>query len=406
MGRDATAQTSARPGKAPEALLSLAATAARHVLASRVTPETARQAMAAIPDILPDAVTSVLVRLPGQRPSPSLWLTAPGPKHASMGGSDGNLLADLLTVAFAREQTVLAGVTGEARLPSAWQKAGITWAAAIPFAVTGSARGGMVVRGPGAPPDAATIAFLETIGYITALGLVSDRSKARYTTEESLPRLLDSVIRVREEERARISRELHDEANQSLTSLFLDLALLARVVEDPAAREHIARVREQAAEVFDGLRRLVRGLRPPDLEQLGLGLALESLCQTFSERHGIAARFYHVDQDCPCRSAAIDMALYRITQEALANVARHADATQVGVVLACRDGLITVQVEDDGNGRAKEVAGCEPGEQLGILGMRERAALLGGKVSIESSPGHGTTVYVKIPAGPASQGDL
>ncbi len=404
MGTERTARGCLGPDMTHGALLSLAAAAARDVLATPGTTEAARQAMAAITAALPDAEATVLLRPAGQKPSPPLWVTAAGPRHASAAGPDANLIVDLLTVAFAREKTVVAGASSEARLPQAWQEAGITWAVAIPLAGAGSVLGGTVVRGMGDPPDRATIAFLESIGHIAALGLASSRSRVTDAKVENITRLLDSVIRAQEEERARISRELHDETNQSLTSLILGLALLTRLVENPAAREQITRVREQAAEVLDGLRRVARDLRPPDLEEVGLGPALESLCERFADQHGIAARFYHVDRDCPCRSDAIDMALYRITQEALANVARHAHATQVGVVLACRDGLVTVQVEDDGNGQP--AAGSDAREQLGILGMRERAALLGGKVSIESNPGRGTTVYVEIPASFEGDGDL
>jgi len=403
MGADEIGTSCLGPRTTPEALLSLAASAARDVLASPGTPEPARRALAAISSVLSGSDATVLLKPPDR--GPALWLTAASTERDSVPDVDGNAIADLLTIAVARAKTIVAGVGDGARLPPAWQKAGIAWAAAIPLILADASAGGMVVRGVGDPPDRGTIACLESIGCVVVLGMVCGWSRAMEAKVEDITRLLGCTIDGQERERARIARELHDETNQSLTSLLLSLALLARVVEAPAAREHIARVRAHAAEVLDSLRRVAQGLRPPDLMALGLGPALESLCETFADQHGIAARFYHVEQDCPCRSEAIDVALYRIAQEALANVARHAQATQVGVVLACRDGLVTVQIEDDGNGHAGASAVRDAREGLGILGMKERAALLGGKVSIESNPGRGTTVYVEIPASLESQGD-
>ncbi len=272
-----------------------------------------------------------------------------------------------------------------------WWDAGFAWAVAIPFRSAGQSFGGMVTRGRSPyEPDGAALGFVSSIASITGMGLAMDAHP--FARDSTLT--LDHVVRAQEDERARISRDLHDEVNQVLPAILVSLKLLLSKIDEPGAQDDVEAIRDQVRGVFDDLRRAAHGLRPPELDDLGLAGAVESLCSTFSAEHNIDASAFHVDANCPCRSDAIDVTLYRIVQEALANVARHSDASQVSVVITCRDGLVAAQIEDNGSGARPQ----EDTPGVGLTGMRERAELLGGRVRVESSPGAGTTVYAEIPA--------
>jgi signal transduction histidine kinase len=378
-------------------LMQLLATTARAMLADPKGSRAPQRAVAAVTRALPDTDASVFLKARGR--SPLTWAAAAGADFAERPRAEGDGVADILTVAFARHTRVLAGPQGDAALPARWQEAGIRWAAAVALRSSRHTFGGLIVRGRDeGPPDGSVLAFIEGIADVTALALAARSAPALAGPEGDRSVVLDALFRCQEMERARISRELHDEANQSLTSLILGLSVLDRQVQDPAAREQIAQLRERAVQTLDGLKRVAKGLRPPALDELGLGAALRALCESFTTDHGIRADFYHVDVNCPCRSRFVDIAIYRIVQEALTNVARHAEATQVAVVQACRQGLVTVQIEDNGTGIMPEEDEAPSGTCIGLLGMTERAAVLGGRVRVEAVPGKGTTVYVEIPA--------
>jgi signal transduction histidine kinase len=206
------------------------------------------------------------------------------------------------------------------------------------------------------------------------------------------------LLEVREQERATISRRVHDELGQALTALQWDVAKLCEELALPdTAHKNSATARLKAmSDTITGALRTVRTvaaeLRPPILDQFGLLAAIRWQAGEFQSRYGIAcAVVSDAEHHAPGRCTAT--AMFRIFQEILTNVARHAGATQVRVRLGEASGALTLTVEDNGKGLA---AGRECAS-MGILGMRERAWLLGGGVEIASTPGAGTTVSVRIP---------
>lgn len=391
------------PQHIPGFLRSLADTATA-ALASRSAFGPARLAVAAAAEAMPEVDACVFVRGrdPGSlsRVATTVQDGAPEPMPLE------RECCEALDAALAGARTLAVDAGGVGELPPEWREAGRSWALVLPFVTAGeTCGGGMVVRGRvGEPPAGETLTFLEGLAAIAALGICGRGQPPMNGAEGDTAIALDAVIKAQEEERAHIARELHDEANQSLTSVLIGLGVLSDLFRDREAPTdlkvlwQIASLRNQVEEALNGLHRVAQGLRPPALDDLGLGAALEELGGSFSQQHGIKATIWHLDRDCPCRSTAIDTALYRIVQEALANVARHADATAASVVLACRDGLVTVQIEDNGRGWTPPNSDQGTSKHLGIIGMRERAALLGGTVRIESSPGKGTTLYCEIPA--------
>ncbi len=216
------------------------------------------------------------------------------------------------------------------------------------------------------------------------------------TAREQLQALSRRLVEVQEEERGRVARELHDETGQALSSLLLGLSILEEKADDPVAV--ITRANELEGLVdrtLENLHRLSMNLRPASLDHLGLVPALEHYVELFSHQHGITAQFEAVELEEKRLPSAIETALYRIVQEALTNVLRHARATRVDVLLELRGDQIVTIVEDDGVGF--DPASATKGNRLGLLGMRERAEMLNGTLTIESSASTGTTVLVEIP---------
>jgi signal transduction histidine kinase len=204
---------------------------------------------------------------------------------------------------------------------------------------------------------------------------------------------LRRVVSAQELERQRLARELHDETGQALTSILLRLKAVedARSAEDAA--EAAAELRELVVATLQDVRRLAVELRPKALDDFGLVSALERLADSFREETGIEVDLEpHLgDERLP---SEIETMLYRITQEALTNVVKHARANRVSIVLTRRDGAVSAVIEDDGRGFADD----EPGENgLGLLGMGERVALVNGRLNVESSPGSGTTLSIEVP---------
>jgi len=202
---------------------------------------------------------------------------------------------------------------------------------------------------------------------------------------------LRRVVEAQELERRRLARELHDQTGQELTSVLLGLKAVEEASDDAERVEALAAVREQVVETLHDVRRLAVELRPKALDDFGLAPALERLRETFSEQTGM-----RVDLESRIRERLppdVETALYRIVQEALTNVVKHAQAGVVSIVLARNASAVTALVEDDGRGFSREGSG----EGLGLLGMGERLALLGGKLRIESRPGAGTTIVAEVP---------
>jgi signal transduction histidine kinase len=202
---------------------------------------------------------------------------------------------------------------------------------------------------------------------------------------------------LKEEERKRIAQEIHDELGQRLTVLRMDISMLPRAVRaDPAGLlpGQVAALKAS----LDGIVALVRDiagrLRPATLD-VGLEAAAEGLVEEFRASLGIPCEFENRLPPGLRLGEGLATAAFRIIQESLTNVARHADATRVRVVLATNDGILHIQVHDDGRGLDLESG--QPNPSFGLSGMRERAVMLGGKVEITSKPGDGTTVHARIP---------
>jgi signal transduction histidine kinase len=198
-----------------------------------------------------------------------------------------------------------------------------------------------------------------------------------------------------EDERRRVSRDLHDSVGQLLAGLSLSLKAVETSGELPAPSG--ARLAE-AQRVLSVLGQEVHGLavrlRPTSLDDVGLESALGQLVAEWSARTGVRAEFHAAGLGPRRLTAEVETALYRVVQEALTNVARHAHATNVSVVVTRADNLMSIVVEDDGTGFD---AGAAPKGRLGLVGMRERVELVGGTIDVESSPGAGTTVTLQIP---------
>lgn len=215
--------------------------------------------------------------------------------------------------------------------------------------------------------------------------------------EETKGRLLDKVIAAQEDERRRVAQELHDEAGQALTSLLVELRALELMTDREAAKAKAAELRGLVADSLRTVQNIALELRPSMLDDMGLVPALRRYIQEFSARHGLEVDFQTGGLDGLRFQPAAETAIYRIVQEALTNVARHAEAHRVGVLLTRRSEDLVAIVEDDGKGFDTTEALRQAEASLGIRGMQERAALVGGRLSMESEPRAGTTVFVEVP---------
>lgn len=206
----------------------------------------------------------------------------------------------------------------------------------------------------------------------------------------------DLVLRVQEDERRRIARELHDDPLQLLIYLTRRLEQVEREPDVPErVAESLGAVRREALGLVERLRAIASGLRPPALDELGLLPALEGLVGEVEEASGLEVRL--VSKGAVGRlPPPVELAAYRIVQEALSNVVRHAAARHAVVEAELADGELRIRVRDDGRGF--DVGSAPGGGHLGLLGMRERAELLGGRLAIRSAPGEGTTVEAALPA--------
>ncbi len=212
-----------------------------------------------------------------------------------------------------------------------------------------------------------------------------------------LQELSRRLVAIQENERRAIARELHDEAGQALTSLMLRLGQLERECDCSSdILQHVGVLKQTTNAVLEGLHRLAVNLRPASLDRLGLVPALRQYVQGFEQQHGTTVGFVAVGLDQVRLPSQVEIALYRIVQEALTNVARHAGAQHVDVVVEMQRGNVIVVVEDNGIGFDPEDA--SQSGRLGLLGIRERAEMLGGALTVESAPGWGTTIHVAVPA--------
>jgi PAS domain S-box-containing protein len=237
------------------------------------------------------------------------------------------------------------------------------------------------------------IHFLQSVANI--LATASERKR----TEESRIRLIERVMSAQEEERRRIARELHDETGQSLTSLLVGLRLIGSTRTLKDAKGQVNQLRHITVQILDNLRRLARGLHPSILDDLGLAVALTRYATDYAQSYGIAVNVHTEGLDSSRLPSPVETTLYRIAQEALTNIARHAAANTVRIVLKRRPSGVHMIVEDNGSGFDVETTlrTSTTSGHLGLYGICERATLLGGSVTIESKQGKGTTVSAQIP---------
>jgi two-component system sensor histidine kinase UhpB len=217
--------------------------------------------------------------------------------------------------------------------------------------------------------------------------------------EEERRRSGQLAMRAQEEERRRLARDLHDEVNQALTAILLRLEALAQETPPERAPE-VVELKRLVNQAMDELLNLARQLRPSALDDHGLVAALETQLKRFSARTGVEARLDAAGEPDELPDV-VQTAIYRVSQEALTNVTRHAGATVVELVVARRDEGVELRVSDDGGGFDPAVLphanSLTPGRGLGLIGMAERARLIGGELDVRSAPGGGTTITLRVP---------
>ncbi len=255
-------------------------------------------------------------------------------------------------------------------------------------------RGGVPFRrGPTREPSYWRARYLETFQALRK------EKRRRAAVEAKLAKMLRQIVSDQEAERKRIARELHDTLGQSLT--LLRLSLDGIVQSAPGASELQKRLVEIKTIATDAVREVARlawDIRPSSLDDIGIDTAIRNLVDRW--RACAPVRFeLHVALAQERLPPAVETTLYRILQEALTNAVRHAEATEVGVILGSENGHVSMIVEDNGRGFACDGPACKfpRSGRLGLLGMRERLSLVGGSMEIESTPGSGTTLFLRIP---------
>ena len=226
--------------------------------------------------------------------------------------------------------------------------------------------------------------------------IVRERTAELTAMRERLRRLNSRMEEVREEEKKRIAREVHDQLGQSLTALSLDISWLGRqdATRDAPLAGKLADMQTLVTDTIELTQKIASELRPQVLDLMGLPTAIEWQARQFALRTGIQCR---CEVGAPCRDADPGMAtaVFRVFQEALTNITRHARAKEVWVTLECRTHELELTVSDDGRGFDPEILNAP--DSLGLMGMRERVRMWNGAIEFESEPGCGTTVRVKLP---------
>ncbi len=214
--------------------------------------------------------------------------------------------------------------------------------------------------------------------------------------EEQVRAILGKVLGAQEDERKRVSRELHDGIGQALSALTMGLERLEEASHEQwdGLGEHVRDLRRLGADTLDDLRRMTIALRPAALDDLGLLPAIRRYAELYLGGAGLD--FELAEEGLTCRlDPALETVVYRVVQEAINNAARHSAATRVRIALVSTDGAIAAVVEDNGQGFDPALVGTKPG--VGLQGMQERASLAGGKLTVESEPGRGAKVRLEIP---------
>jgi|GEM_PF-6423940 len=227
---------------------------------------------------------------------------------------------------------------------------------------------------------------------------LDQEARQRVLLEDELAQVLRRTVSDQEAERLRIARELHDTLGQSVTLFNLGLERLGPTTTGGQEfQKGLAALKDMTLQFSHDIHRLAWEIRPRVLDDLGIETAIRTLLETWSEQSGLAFDL-HLAVDGKRPSPDVETTLYRVLQEALTNVTRHARATRVDIVLRIQDPVITMIIEDDGRGFISSGPGCDavPAKRLGLLGIRERLALVQGFLEIESAPGAGTSLFIRI----------
>ncbi|MET9418256.1 sensor histidine kinase [Streptomyces klenkii] len=279
-------------------------------------------------------------------------------------------------------------------LPVRWAHPAIAAATAAVVAAQAGAPGGLTAAKVIGPAAGAAVSILTGYGYA-----------ALYRESRKRQQLIDDLLRTRDElaaaqreagrlaERQRLAREIHDTLAQGLSSIVL-LARAAETAAPGTAREHVREIGLTASDNLAEARRFVQALTPPALEDAPLPEALRRVTA-----RTVPGAVFRLDGDPCALPMETEVALLRLTQEALANVARHAHADRTAVTLAFLDGQVTLDVYDDGAGFVPGDGPADGRRTFGLHGMRERIAALGGTLTVESAPGEGTAIAATVPVG-------
>ncbi|MBM4050849.1 MAG: HAMP domain-containing protein, partial [Planctomycetes bacterium] len=243
----------------------------------------------------------------------------------------------------------------------------------------------------------------DEIGHLASVFNQMSESLEKYghevqAKERARVALLDRIVQAQEEERKRISHELHDQFGQSLTAIIL--ALQTSCPQSKTCQQPCRTIETKIRELVDEVHRMSWGLRPSILDDYGLDSALKRYVEEVATHSGLEIDYqYSCPPGLPRLPGRVEVTLFRVAQEALTNVVRHAQATRASVVVLRQHSHVTLLIEDNGKGFDPVAAQGGSHEPLGLIGMRERTALLGGTCTVESAPGSGTTIRVGIPAG-------
>jgi PAS domain S-box-containing protein len=231
-------------------------------------------------------------------------------------------------------------------------------------------------------------------GRPASLDSVLDVTERRYA-EETIRALLKEVLTAQEAERRRIARELHDDTAQTLASLLVGLRAVEASQDLGQALRAAVTLRVLVSAALEGVQRMARGLRPSVLDDLGLEDALDRLGIEVSRTHDLVVDVHATGRRVPRLPDSLEIALYRMAQEALANAVKHAAPKAVSILLYRNPTEVRLVIEDDGKGF--DASAALSAGRLGLVGMRERAHLVGGSMTLESSPGNGTTICISVP---------
>lgn len=239
------------------------------------------------------------------------------------------------------------------------------------------------------PPDRREL--IARVRTITRL----NRYRTLMEQRENIRHMAERVVAAQEEERQHISRELHDDLGQALTTHLIDLRNLQQDLSLPSQVlfERLQSLYDQSYEIFVKIRGIARDLRPPVLDTLGLKVAMQTYCTEFTRRTHLPVIF-EAEDVLPELPDTHNITLYRTLQEALTNVIKHAYATQVWVELSLEDDRVTLTIQDNGTGFAEEKTGTNG---IGLAGLRERITIAGGTLTVSSTPKHGTILSAKFP---------